>query len=77
MPIAKYAITRAGNDRFRCSVRPAPAITSSTNAGGNTRVKTPTDTKSDRRRSETGFFHPARGIPPNYTRVSLTERYWV
>jgi len=22
-----------------------------------------------------GFFHPARGIPPNYTRVSLTERY--
>jgi len=23
----QYAITRAGNDRFRCSVRPASAIT--------------------------------------------------
>ena len=37
---------------------------------------TPTETRSDKRRSETGFFHPARGMPPNYTGVSLTERYW-
>jgi len=76
IPIAKYAITLAGNDRLRCSVRPAAAITSSTSSGGNVRVNTPTDTKSDNRRSETGFVHPARGIPPNYTIVTLTERYW-
>ncbi len=75
IPIEKYAITRAGNDRCRNSVRPATAITSSTSPGGNTRVNNPTDTKSDRRRSETGFNHPARGIHPNYTPVTLTERY--
>ena len=76
IPIEKYAITRAGNDRCRCSVRPASAITSSTRSGGNTRVSTPTDTKSDNRRSDSGFLHPARGMPPNYTDVTLTERYW-
>ena len=75
-PIAKYAITRAGNDRCRCSVRPHSAITSSTSPGGNTLVNKPTDTKSDNRRSDVGFFHPARGTPPNYTPVTLTERYW-
>ncbi len=31
---------------------------------------------SDRRRSETGFFHPARGIPANYSAVDIAERYW-
>src|SRR5664280_2908251 len=72
IPIAKYAITRAGNDRRRCSVRPSAAITSSTRPGGNTRVNTPTDTRSDNRRSETGFTHPERGMPTNYTVVSLT-----
>ena len=77
IPIAKYAITRAGNDRCRCSVRPAPAITSSTTSGGNTRVSTPTDTRSDNRRSDSGFTQPARGTPPNYTPVVLTERYWI
>ena len=65
-----------GNDRCRNSVRPHPAITSSTNPGGNVRANTPTDTKSDNRRSDTGFNHPARGIHPNYTNVVLTERYW-
>ena len=67
IPIAKYAITRAGNDRWRWSVRPTSAMTSSTSAGGNTRVSTPTDTKSDNRRSETGFTHPARGMSRNDT----------
>src|SRR3954454_22783355 len=75
IPIEKYAITRAGSDRERCSVRPTSAITSSTRPGGNTRVSTPTDTRSDNRRSDTGFFHPARGMTPNYTDVTLTERY--
>ena len=77
IPIEKYAITRAGNDRCRCSVRPASATTSSTNAGGNVRVSTPTETRSDNRRSDSGFLQPARGTPPNYTPVVLTERYWV
>ena len=76
IPIAKYAIVRAGNDRCRCSVRPASAITSSTTSAGNTRVSNPTDTRSDNRRSDTGFTQPARGIHPNYTTVVLTERYW-
>lgn len=75
IPTAKYAITRAGNDRCRCSLRFVSASTSSTSAGGNTRVSSPTDTRSDRRRSDGGFFHPARGTPPNYTPVVLTERY--
>ena len=51
-------------------------ITSSTRSGGNTRVNTPTDTRSDNRRSESGFLHPALGTPANYTAVTLTERYW-
>jgi hypothetical protein len=75
MPIEKYAITRAGSDRCRCSVRPTQAITSSTRSGGNTHVSTPTETKSDNRRSVSGFTHPARGMPPNHTAVTLTERY--
>ena len=58
-------------------MRPAAAITSSTNPGGNTRVNTPTETRSDNRRPDSGFFHPARGMTPNYTGVTLTERYWV
>src|SRR5674476_1268694 len=76
IPIEKYAITRAGSDRCRCSVRPTSAITSSTRSGGNTRVSTPTDTRSDNRRSDSGSFHPALGMPPNYTDATLTERYW-
>jgi ABC-type glutathione transport system ATPase component len=44
--------------------------------GGNVRVNTPTDTKSDNRRSDTGFNHPTRGTHPNYTHVALTKRYW-
>ena len=75
IPIEKYAIVRAGNDRCRCSVRPASAITSSTSPGGNVRVSTPTDTRSDNRRSDSGFLQPARGTHPNYTAVVLTERY--
>jgi hypothetical protein len=39
---------------------------------GSLGVNTPTDTRSDNRRSETGFTHPERGMPPNYTVVSLT-----
>jgi len=57
-------------------VRPHSAITSSTSTGGNVRVNTPTDTRSDNRRSDTGLTQPARGTPPNYTHVTLTERYW-
>ncbi len=45
---------------------------SSTSPGGNTRVNTPTDTRSDNRRSDSGFFQPALGMPPNYTDVTLT-----
>ena len=60
-----------------CSVRPVPAITSSTTSPGNTRVSSPTDTRSDNRRSEAGFTHPARGTHPNYTPVTLTERYCI
>ena len=55
IPIEKYATTRAGNARFRCSVLPAALTTSSMTTAGNTRVNKPTDTKSDNRRSETGF----------------------
>jgi hypothetical protein len=71
--MAKYAITRAGSERF---LRSAEEITSSTKSGGNTLVSRPTDTRSDRRRSETGFTQPARGTHPNYTIGTLTERYW-
>ncbi len=39
-------------------------------------INTPTDTTSDKRRSESGFLHPARGMTANYTAVRLTERYW-
>ena len=70
IPTAKYAIVRAGNDRCRCSVRPDAAITSSTTPAGNTRVNNPTDTRSDNRRSDTGFTHPARGTPPKLHRCS-------
>jgi hypothetical protein len=66
----KYAIERAGRDRVRCSVRPQSATTSSTNAGGKVRVSTPTDTKSDSRRSETGFLQPWRATAPSYTSVA-------
>ena len=76
IPTAKYATTRAGNNRCRCSVRPAAAITSSTTSGGNTRVNNPTDTRSDNRRSDSGFTQPARATHPNYTTVVLTERHW-
>ena len=55
----------------RTSVRPAPAITSSTRPGGNTRVNTPTDTKSDNRRSDSGFTHPARGMTTKLHPCSL------
>ena len=70
IPTAKYATTRAGNNRCRCSVRPASAITSSTTSGGNTRVNNPTDTRSDNRRSDSGFTQPARATHPNYTACS-------
>ena len=53
---ARLGSEPAGSDRCRCSVRPTSAITSSTRFGGNTRVRTPTDTRSDRRRFDTGFF---------------------
>jgi hypothetical protein len=76
IPIAKYAIVRAGKDRWRCSVRPDSAITSSTTSGGNTLVNNPTDTRSDNRRSDSGFTQPARATHPNYNAVILTERHW-
>ena len=76
MPIAKYAIDRAGNERRRCSVRPHSAITASTTSDGKTLISTPTDTRSDNRRSDSGFFQPERGTNPNYTDVTLIERYW-
>ena len=69
IPTAKYATTHAGNNRCRCSVRPASAITSSTTPGGNTRVNNPTDTRSDNRRSDSGFTQQARATHPNYTPV--------
>ncbi len=37
----------------------------------------PTDTTSDNRRSDSGFTQPARGTHPNYTDVTLIERYCV
>lgn len=52
------------------------AITSSTSSGGNTRVNRPTDTRSDNRRSETGFTYPARGTAIKVRGCHLTERYW-
>ena len=57
------------------SVRPHPAITSSTTPGENTFAYNPTDTTSARRRSDSGFTQPARGIHTNYTTVTLIERY--
>ena len=41
IPIAKYAIDRAGNDRRRCSVRPHSAITASTTSAGKTFISRP------------------------------------
>ena len=76
MPIEKYAIARAGNERLRCSVRSQLATTSSTSDGGNVRVSTPTETRSESRRSDAGFLQPGRGTQSNYTIVTLTERYW-
>ena len=76
IPIVKYAIDLAGNDRRRCSVRPHSAITASTTCGGNTFISRPTDTRSGNRRSDSDFLQPERGISTNYTRVTLIERYW-
>ncbi len=76
MAMAKYAMTLAVNDRRRRSVRPSSATTASTMWGANTRVSSPTATRSYNRRSETGFTHPPRGTPPNYTSGSFTKRYW-
>jgi len=39
-------------------------------------VNKPTEIRSERRRSDTGFTHPARGTTTNYIIVILTERYW-
>lgn len=61
--------------RLRCSVRPASAITSSTTSAGKTLVKRPIDTKSDNRRSDSGFTHPERGMAIILSSVPLTERY--
>ena len=44
---------------------------------GNTRVNNPTDTRSDNRRSDSGFTQPARATHPNYTAVVLTERHCI
>ena len=63
-------MARAGSDRLRCSVRPQLATTSSTKAGGNVRVSTPTETRSESRRSDAGFLQPWRGTPSNYTIVA-------
>lgn len=71
-PIAKYAIVRAGNDRFRCSVRPHSAITPSTTPGGNTCANNPADTRSGNRVCVSGLRQPARAIHTNYTHVALT-----
>jgi hypothetical protein len=51
-------------------VRPQLATTSSTKAGGNVRVSTPTETRSESRRSDAGFLQPWRGTPSNYTIVA-------
>jgi len=69
-------MARAGIERFRRSVRPQPETASSTSAGGNVRVSTPTETRSDNRRSDEGFLQPPRGTTTNYIIVTLTERYW-
>jgi hypothetical protein len=46
--------------RSRCSARPTALTTSSITSPGKTRVSNPTDTKSDNRRSKTGFTHSVR-----------------
>ena len=56
LPIAKYAIDLAGNDRRRCSVRPHSGITASTTSAGKTFINRPTDARSGNRRSDSGFF---------------------
>src|SRR5665811_250594 len=76
IPIAKYAIDRAGNDRRRFSVRPHSVITASTTSAGKTFDSRPTDTRSGNRRSDSAFLQPVRGMPTNYTLVTLIERYW-
>lgn len=70
IPIARYAIDRAGNDRYRFSVRPHSAITASTTSAEKTFINRPTDTRSGNRRSDSDFRQPDRGIPTN-TPVSL------
>ncbi len=42
----KYAISRAGNSRRRCSRVPVTSMTSSTSSGGNALVRTPTEIRS-------------------------------
>jgi len=39
--------------------------------GRNTLVRTPTDTRSDNRRSDSGFLQPARRIIHNYATVGI------
>jgi len=70
MSIAKYPIVRAGNERFRCSVRWQPATTSSTSPGGNVRVSTPHrnhigEPSLRHGLSPTGAGHTARPHPRN------------
>jgi hypothetical protein len=75
MPMEKYAMARAGSDRFRNSVRPQSATTSSTNVGGNVRVSATTETRSHSRQSDAGFLQPPLDATTNYTIATLTEQY--
>lgn len=52
-------------------------ITESSTSGGNPFINTPTDTRSDNRRSDSGFLQPERGMSTNYMVVTLIERYWI
>mgnify|MGYP001793918982 CR=1 FL=1 len=54
----KYTTTRAGNSRWRFSTRPAAASTSSTSAGGNVAVSTPTAIRSGKRSTTDGLNWP-------------------
>jgi hypothetical protein len=44
--------------------------------GSMQQCHTPTDTRSDRRRSDAGFTQPPRGMATNNIIVTATERYW-
>src|SRR5665811_1677506 len=74
--VAGSGVGGSADEGVPCGGRGRGVITASTTSAGNTFVSRPTDTRSGNRRSGADFLQPVRGMPTNYTAVTLIERYW-